>query len=69
LVKKDGRAHNETLKAGGYFGQEVLVDGKQYTATVLALQTTACFQLDMNTLKQTIGTLKVKRGKSANNVA
>lgn len=64
LVRVEGRAHNETLKTGDTFGGEVLIDGQDYSATVLALQTTSCFQLDRSTVKQVLGNLKVKKGKS-----
>ena len=68
LERIDGEAHNATLKGGDFFGEEVLVDERRYTATVLALQTTCCFRLDKSTLKRTVGSLKVKQRKS-NNVA
>jgi CRP-like cAMP-binding protein/serine/threonine protein phosphatase PrpC len=69
LVRKDGRSHNETLKAGDLFGEEVLLDNKHYCATVLALQTTVCFKLDRATFEGTIGNGKAKWRKGADNLA
>jgi len=61
LEKVDGQPHNATLKGGDFFGEEVLVDQKQYSATVMALQTTTCWRLSKSTMKQTVGSLKSKR--------
>lgn len=69
-MRKDGRPHVETLKAGDYFGEEVVVDEKQhYSATVLALQTTACFKLDRETLQNILGIKEMKGRKGSHNVA
>ena len=68
-MRKDGRPHVETLKGGDFFGEEVVADEKQYSATVLALQTTACFKLDKETLRNTLGSKKMKGRKGSNNVA
>lgn len=69
LVQKDGRPHVETLRAGDYFGEGVLVDEKQYSTTVLALHTTVCFKLDRETLQNTLGVQKMKARKGSYNVA
>ena len=69
LVRKDGRSSVETLKVGDYFGNEVLFDVKQHSATVVALQTTACFKLDKETLQNTLGVKKMKGRKGSHNVA
>ena len=68
LVRKDGRSHNETLKAGDFFGEEVMLDNKQYCATVLALQTTVCFKLDRATFENTIGNATAKWINGSDNV-
>jgi CRP-like cAMP-binding protein len=62
------RPHNATLKSGDFFGDEVLLDQKDYGATVVALQTTACWRIDRTTLKQSVGSLKARK-RAANNIA
>lgn len=53
------------LKAGSYFGEEVLDGEKAYSKTIMAMQTTSCWQLDANVLKQTLGPLLQKTATSA----
>jgi CRP-like cAMP-binding protein len=65
LVQKDGRPHVETLRAGDYFGEGVMVDERKYSATVLALHTTVCFKLDRETLQNTLGLQKMKGRKGS----
>jgi len=55
LVRVEGRSHNEALKSGSFFGEEVLGKATKYTATVVALQTTSCFRLNLHTLDQITG--------------
>jgi CRP-like cAMP-binding protein len=58
MKRVDAQAVNSTLKSGDYFGDEVLLeDDHQYRATVVALQTTACWKLDKATLKRTVNSL------------
>lgn len=46
------------FKAGSYFGDEIFsADGGKYAATVVTLQTTTCWQLDHEVMKQTMGPL------------
>jgi hypothetical protein len=49
-----------TIKAGAYFGHELCETSTgrgKYAATIMALQTTTCWQLDVPLLKQTMGPL------------
>jgi CRP-like cAMP-binding protein len=58
VERVDAQVVNSTLKSGDYFGDEVLVDDDHhYRATVVALQTTACWKLDKATLKRTVASL------------
>jgi serine/threonine protein phosphatase PrpC/CRP-like cAMP-binding protein len=45
------------FKAGNYFGDEIFSGNGNYQQTVVSLQTTSCWQLDANLLKQTMGPL------------
>ena len=49
--------HRHNIKAGMYFGDELLLDSTKYSKTVMAMQTTTCWQLDIPLLKQTMGPL------------
>jgi len=70
LVRIEGKSHNEALKSGAYFGEEVLTDATKYTATVVALQTTCCFKLSTAILNQIVENFSVERRRGANdNVA
>ena len=53
LVKNVPR--NKTLKAGDFFGHEVILDQQKYAATVVSLQTTTGWKIDRTVLTQTIG--------------
>jgi cAMP-dependent protein kinase regulator len=47
-----------TFKAGGYFGDEIFSSEQgKYTTTVVTQQTTVCWQLDHEVMKQTMGPL------------
>lgn len=49
-----------TLKAGACFGDELLANGGAsgaYDKTIMAMQTTTCWQLDVPLLRQTMGPL------------
>lgn len=47
-----------TYKAGSYFGDEILSsESGKYGTTVVTLQTTVCWQLDHEVMKQTMGPL------------
>lgn len=52
---------NLTLKAGEYFGHEVIVDSQKYAATVVALQTTTGWKIDRGTISKSIPLDKLKR--------
>lgn len=57
-VKMEQTGTNRSnLNKGQHFGEEVLEGDGRYTATVMALQTTNCWQLDVNVLKKTMGPL------------
>mmetsp|Transcript_37128 Transcript_37128/g.90011 ORF Transcript_37128/g.90011 Transcript_37128/m.90011 type:complete len:759 (-) Transcript_37128:295-2571(-) len=45
-----GIPQNRTLKAGDWFGQEVIADQQKYSATVLSLQTTTGWKISRSTL-------------------
>eukprot|EP00934_Nitzschia_sp_Nitz4_P007140 Nitzschia sp. Nitz4//scaffold101_size76361//18153//20439//NITZ4_005596-RA/size76361-augustus-gene-0.1-mRNA-1//1//CDS//3329532140//7130//frame0 len=59
LVK--GVPRNLTLKAGDYFGHEVMVDQQKYAATVISLQTTTGWKIDRTVLSQTVPLDKLRR--------
>lgn len=59
LVK--GVPRNLTLKAGDYFGHEVMVDQQKYAATVISLQTTTGWKIDRTVLAQTVALDKLRR--------
>jgi len=61
----DGVTQNATLKAGDYFGDEVLLDEHRYAGTVISLQTTSCWSIDRGNLKQTLNAMKTKKQKKA----
>jgi cAMP-dependent protein kinase regulator len=47
-----------SYKAGSYFGDEIFSsDHGKYASTVVTLQTTVCWQLDHEVMKQTMGPL------------
>ena len=46
-----------TLKAGAHFGDEIFSGDGKYAMSVVSLQTTTCWQLDANVLRQTMGPL------------
>lgn len=62
-----GQTERSTLKAGGYFGDEILSSPEdkdatpKYSMTVVSLQTTACWVLDVQVLKQTMGPLLLEQ--------
>ena len=49
--------HRQNIKTGMYFGDELLLGSTKYNKTVMAMQTTTCWQLDIPLLKQTMGPL------------
>jgi cAMP-dependent protein kinase regulator len=55
-----GETRRTNIKAGTYFGDELLQDSTKYYKTVMAMQTTSCWQLDIPLLKQTMGPLLKK---------
>lgn len=59
LIK--GMPRNLTLKAGEYFGHEVIVDQQKYAATVVSLQTTTGWKVDRATVSKTIAIDKLRR--------
>ena len=59
LIK--GIPRNLTLKAGDYFGHEVIVDQQKYAATVVSLQTMTGWKITRTTLAQTVPLDKLKR--------
>jgi cAMP-dependent protein kinase regulator len=52
-----GKSKRVDIKAGKYFGDEIFNGKGKYAKTVVTLQTTTCWQLDANLLKQTMGPL------------
>lgn len=56
-----GKPINSTLKAGDYFGHEVIVDRQKYSATVVSLQTTTGWKIDRTVLTNSIPVEKLKR--------
>lgn len=56
-----GVPRNLTLKAGEYFGQEVMLDLKKYAATVVSLQTTTGWKIDRKVLMQTVPVYKLRK--------
>jgi CRP-like cAMP-binding protein len=61
LIK--GVPRNLTLKAGDYFGHEVMVDKQKYAATVVSLQTVTGWRIDRTVLAQTVPLDKLRRAK------
>jgi serine/threonine protein phosphatase PrpC/CRP-like cAMP-binding protein len=61
LIK--GVPRNLTLKAGDYFGHEVMVDKQKYAATVVSLQTMTGWRIDRTVLAQTVPLDKLRRAK------
>jgi CRP-like cAMP-binding protein len=56
-----GIPQNHTLKAGDFFGQEVIVDQLKYEASVVSLQTTTGWKIDRAVLANTIPVDKLRR--------
>lgn len=56
-VNSKGEHKRGNIKAGQYFGDEIFSGKGKYLQTVVAGQTTTCWQLDANLLKQTMGPL------------
>jgi serine/threonine protein phosphatase PrpC/CRP-like cAMP-binding protein len=56
-MSSSGKAKRDNIKAGKYFGDEIFNGKGKYAKTVVTLQTTTCWQLDANLLKQTMGPL------------
>jgi serine/threonine protein phosphatase PrpC/CRP-like cAMP-binding protein len=52
-----GETRRTTVKAGMFFGDEILNGNGKYIKTVMAMQTITCWQLDIPLLKQTMGPL------------
>jgi CRP-like cAMP-binding protein len=52
---------NSTLKAGDYFGHEVIVDQQKYSATVVSLQTTTGWKIDRTVLTNAVPVQKLRR--------
>ena len=53
-----GETKRSTYKAGSHFGDEIFsTDRGRYSTTVVTMQTTICWQLDQNVMKQTMGPL------------
>ena len=52
-----GETKRGQLKAGHSFGDELMSGNGRYNMTVMSLQTTNCWQLDIDVLKQTMGPL------------
>lgn len=59
LIK--GVPRNLTLKAGDYFGHEVMVDQQKYAATVVSLQTMTGWRVNRSVLAQTVPLDKLRR--------
>lgn len=59
LVK--GTARNSPIKAGDYFGHEVMVDHQKYLATVVSLQTTTGWKISRQKLSKAIDVEKLKK--------
>eukprot|EP00339_Tiarina_fusa_P012953 CAMPEP_0117002996 /NCGR_PEP_ID=MMETSP0472-20121206/4464_1 /TAXON_ID=693140 ORGANISM="Tiarina fusus, Strain LIS" /NCGR_SAMPLE_ID=MMETSP0472 /ASSEMBLY_ACC=CAM_ASM_000603 /LENGTH=748 /DNA_ID=CAMNT_0004703499 /DNA_START=143 /DNA_END=2389 /DNA_ORIENTATION=- len=49
-----GQPRNLTLKAGDYFGHEVMVDQQKYAATVVSMSTFTGWKIDRAVLSQTV---------------
>ncbi len=62
LIK--GIPRNLTLKAGDYFGHEVMVDHQKYAATVVSLQTMTGWKISRKVLAQNIPLDKLRRAKT-----
>jgi cAMP-dependent protein kinase regulator len=61
-----GETKRSTLKAGAFFGDEILssTGSGQFGSTIMALQTTTCWLLDKKLLQQTMGPLLVNTGNA-----
>eukprot|EP00980_Cylindrotheca_fusiformis_P007295 scaffold1525_cov142-Cylindrotheca_fusiformis.AAC.95 len=59
LVK--GTARNSPIKAGDYFGHEVMIDHQKYLATVVSLQTTTGWKIDRATLSTAVDIDKLRK--------
>jgi CRP-like cAMP-binding protein len=58
LVKHGGETKKVALKTGSFFGDEIFSsDHGKYSMTVVTNQTTVCWQLDHEVMKQTMGPL------------
>lgn len=62
LIK--GIPRNLTLKAGDYFGHEVMVDHQKYAATVVSLQTMTGWKITRKALAQTVPLDSLRRSKT-----
>jgi signal-transduction protein with cAMP-binding, CBS, and nucleotidyltransferase domain len=53
-----GETKRTTYKAGSHFGDEIFsTESGKYSTTVVTMQTTICWQLDHEVMKQTMGPL------------
>lgn len=59
LVK--GTARNSPIKAGDYFGHEVLIDHQKYLATVVSLQTTTGWKISRANLNKAVDIEKLNK--------
>jgi len=59
LVK--GTARNSPIKAGDYFGHEVMIDHQKYLATVVSLQTTTGWKISRSKLNKAVDIEKLKK--------
>ena len=59
LVK--GTARNSPIKAGDYFGHEVMIDHQKYLATVVSLQTTTGWKISRGKLGKAVDIDKLKK--------
>mmetsp|Transcript_20717 Transcript_20717/g.57571 ORF Transcript_20717/g.57571 Transcript_20717/m.57571 type:complete len:115 (-) Transcript_20717:528-872(-) len=58
-----GHPDNKTLKAGDYFGQEVIIDQQKYGSTVVSLQTITGWKIDRAVLTNTVPVAKLRRAR------
>ena len=56
-----GQPRNLTLKAGDYFGHEVMVDQQKYAATVVSMSTFTGWKIDRAVLSQTVPMDKLRQ--------
>lgn len=59
LVK--GTARNSPIKAGDYFGHEVMIDHQKYLATVVSLQTTTGWKISRANLNKAVDIEKLNK--------